>query len=159
MKLLRLLPLFALCTPTFAQPTTQESLHETIAAYATVIQAQENVIIFEYEGSQLVCISDVAADRMRIVSEIVDAEKLPLEQLVICMHANFHSALDARYAVGNGYLYSAFIHPLSPLTTEQIESAIRQVAHLKLTFGTEYSSGELVFPGGADEEEDSTRDI
>ncbi len=139
---------------------TEALLHESIGAYATVIEQQESVIVFEYERSQLVCISDPNADRMRIVSEIVEAEKLPLEQLIVCMHANFHTALDARYAIGNGYVYSCFIHPLSPLTEAQVQSAIRQVAHLKLTFGTEYSSGELVFPGGEDvEDADSSREI
>jgi hypothetical protein len=143
-----------------SQSMSHESLHEVITAYAKVISKQDNVIVFEYESCQLVCISDTAADRMRIVSEIIEAEKLPIEQLVVSMHANFHTALDARYAIGNGYLYSAFIHPLSPLTVAQIQSAVRQVAHLKLTFGTEYSSGELVFPGTEEPEpEDGSTEI
>ncbi len=133
-----------------AEPMTQEALHESIAAYAEIIDVQDNVTVFEYDGAQLICISDANADRMRIISEIMDVEKLPVEQLYLSMHANFHSALDARYAIGDNKLYSAFIHPLSPITVEQIESAIRQVATLRMTFGTDYTSGELFFPGTAE---------
>ncbi|MGK0236996.1 MAG: hypothetical protein ACI92G_000453 [Candidatus Pelagisphaera sp.] len=146
------------CQAALGSPMTEEALHESIAAYAEVLDQQRGLIIFEYDGIQLVCISDVNADRMRIVSEVMEAQKLPVEQLVVSMTANFHAALDARYAIGNGLLYSAFIHPLSPLTVEQIQSAIRQVATLKQTFGTEYTSGELFFPGGQETEE-ATPDI
>ncbi len=31
------------------------------------------------------------------------------------MIANFHTALDARYAISDGVIYAAFIHPLSSL--------------------------------------------
>jgi len=38
------------------------------------------------------------------------------------MQANFDSALDARYAIAKGKLWSAFIHPLSELNEEQFFS-------------------------------------
>jgi len=41
--------------------------------------------------------------------------------------------------------FAAFIHPLSPLTAEQVVSAIRQVASARATFGDSYSSGGLFF--------------
>ena len=53
--------------------------------------------------------------------------------------------LDAQYATNEGVLYSAFIHPLSPLTDGEARSAIDQVANLALTFGTTYQSGNLIF--------------
>ena len=61
------------------------------------------------------------------------------------LEANFHSALDGRYAISNGMVYAAYIHPLSPLRPEEVRSALRQVAELGKTFGTTYSSGELLF--------------
>lgn len=63
------------------------------------------------------------------------------------LEANFHSALDARYATSDGVLYAAFIHPLSPLTEAEVRSAVAQVASLVRSFGTTYSSGELVYGG------------
>ncbi len=127
-----------------------EKLLSVIEAYSENVEAHQNVIIFEYNSVPLVCIFDAAADRMRIISEIMDADKLPVEQLYIVMGANYHTALDARYAIGEGKLFSTYIHPLSPLTAEQLESAIRQVSNLSLTFGSEYSSGELLFPGSSE---------
>ena len=59
--------------------------------------------------------------------------------------ANYHSSLDARYAVSQGIVYSAFLHPLSTLADDQLASALRQVAALATTFGSTYSSGELMF--------------
>ena len=52
-------------------------------------------------------------------------------------------------AISEGMLYSAYIHPLSPLTDDEVLSAIAQVAKANITFGTEYSSGALVFGGTA----------
>ncbi|MEE8126039.1 MAG: hypothetical protein V3T42_09525, partial [Nitrospirales bacterium] len=54
---------------------------------------------------------------------------------------------DARYAVSQGILYSAFIHPLSTLDEGMLKSAMDQVANLALSFGSEYTSGSLVFGG------------
>jgi len=132
---------------------TPERLIETIEGYATVLRRAGNVVEFEYENIALLCVFDERADRMRIVSEILEAEQIPVEQLRQAMRANFHSALDARYAIGGEKLYTAFVHPLSPLTPLQVESAIRQVATLNATFGTTYSSGELFYRGGYEEED------
>ena len=63
------------------------------------------------------------------------------------MAANFHTALDGRYATSEGVLYAAFIHPLSPLTEEELASALRQVAALARNFGTTYSSDALLYGG------------
>ena len=61
--------------------------------------------------------------------------------------ANFHTALDTRYAIADGVIYSAFIYPLGSLTEEDLRSAIKQVTKARNTFGTEYSSGGIYFPG------------
>ena len=68
------------------------------------------------------------------------------------MEANFHSALDARYAISDGILWAAFIHPLQELTKDQVISAISQVYSTVQTFGTYYSSGELSFPTQGEED-------
>ena len=61
------------------------------------------------------------------------------------LDANFHSALDARYAVSEGIVYALFLHPISSLTPQQIVSALDQVVSLVTTFGTSFSSGQLQF--------------
>ena len=48
----------------------------------------------------------------------------------------------------NGRLWSAFIHPLSPLEREQFISGVGQVVNLALTYGSLYSGGGMAFGGG-----------
>ena len=83
------------------------------------------------------------------VAEDTRESKLTPEQVSRILEANFHTALDARYATSKGYLYAAFIHPLSLLTEREIRSAVVQVANLARAFGTTYSSGGLVYGGGS----------
>ena len=50
---------------------------------------------------------------------IVKVDKLDPEVYLRLMQANFDSALDARYAVVRGVLWSAFLHPLGSLNDSQ----------------------------------------
>lgn len=129
---------------------TPEKLHQAIDGYSDKAQVQGNVIVFEYQQMTLYCVWDANADRMRILSPIANRSDVTDEMMEAAMQANYHSVLDARYAVGDGVLYSAFIHPLSTITKAELESAIRQVATAAATFGGSYSSGELVFPGNSE---------
>ncbi len=128
-------------------PMTQEHLHEILMGLDDKADLDGNVVQFEYYDGPMICISDPGHDRMRIISPIARVQDLEGEQLMACLAANFHTALDARYALSGEILYSAFIHPLSPLTDDQVQSAVRQVAMARNTFGSTYSSGDLVFPG------------
>ena len=86
-----------------------------------------------------------------ILAQFVDihgaakTKAVPAEHLEMMLIANFHTALDARYALSNGIIYAVFLHPMSTLTHDQLESAIRQVAALARNFGSSYSSDELIF--------------
>ena len=130
-------------------PMTQERLHDLILEVGADVLISANVVRFSYDGANLLCISDAAADRMRIISPIVELSETDSEQLLLALAANFHSVLDARYALSDGVIYAAYIHPLGPLSDEEVISAIRQVARARNTFGDEYSSGELFFGGGS----------
>ena len=128
-----------------------ESLLKVISDYSNNVKTNGNVIAFDYESVTLYCIWDANADRMRMISPIANRTDLTNKMLEAAMKANYHTALDARYAIGDDVLYSAFIHPLSSITKAEIESAIRQVATAAITFGSSYSSGELVFPGSSEQ--------
>ena len=103
---------------------------------------------FIYAGVQMACMTDSEFGRMRIVAPIVEASALRPEIMYAMLDANYHSALDVRYAISDGMVMAAFIHPLVPLDEEQVLSAVRQVASAVQTFGGSYSSGELVFGPG-----------
>lgn len=104
---------------------------------------------FVFKDRFMMAVTDANANRMRIISPIAEVEKLDEELLKKSLLANFHSVLDAKYAISDDLLWSVFIHPLKELTTEQLEDAIYQVYNANVTFGSSFSSTNLIFPGNA----------
>jgi len=111
---------------------------------------------------KLLVITDERANRMRIMMPIQQFDPGNDEDLktaLIAMHANYDRALDARYAISEGILWSAFIHPLRSLTEEDLANALDQVQALRKNTGTTYSSGALIFgpaiKAAPDKEEDA----
>ncbi len=136
----------------------QARLHSLLQEHAENVNVNGNLVRLTYGRVDMLCISDQTADRMRIIAPIALVQDVEPQMLLAAMAANFHSVLDARYAIGDGTVYAAFIHPLSPMTDSQVLSALRQVASANRTFGTDYSSGELLFPGGSAVPERKTPD-
>ena len=131
----------------------QTQLENVLRNYADSHTGGNGMLQFSYDGVDLLCISDVRANRMRIVVPIYDYNAVTAEQKDLMMLANFHTALDARYAVSNGILYAVFLHELSSLSEMQIRSGVRQTATLAKTFGTSFNSGALTFGGNNEEQE------
>lgn len=88
------------------------------------------------------------ANRMRVMVRVRSAENLTKEELIRISQANLDAALDARYAIGRGVLWAAFVHPLSTLHPAQFIEAIGSTVNLAATYGTAYSSGQLLYGGG-----------
>lgn len=109
------------------------------------VEVDGPMVRFVRHQTPVVLIHDVAADRMRLVSPIIAVSDVSEAELVMAMQANFHNALDARYAISNDLVWSAFIHPLSSLDEDLFRSAIDQVVVARNTFGEEYTSGTLAF--------------
>lgn len=103
---------------------------------------------FSVAERQLLVITDETANRMRIISGVAEVKDIDAEGMTRMMQANFDSALDARYAVAKGVLWSAFLHPLSTLDERDFVSGVAQVVNLAATYGSTYSSGALTFGGG-----------
>ena len=125
---------------------TPERMVEIIQQWGEPVQ-QGNVVDFQYKNVPITMIYDIPADRMRLISPVKRQEDLTVEQMVAALSANFHSVIDVRYCLNNGVLWSAFIHPLSDLSALLLASAIQQVTLSNITFGKEYSGGELRFDG------------
>ncbi len=126
---------------------TQEELEQLVSKdiNVTVLEEEKGYVLFKYLGVKMALLSDEAHDRMRIISPITKYSNLAPNIKDALMNANFHSALDARYAVTEDTLYSCFIHPLSTLAKEDLNSALKQVCNLASSFGKTYSSGQLEF--------------
>ncbi len=113
---------------------------------AKVIQDQMGNWEFEIDTTRFICLTDEHYNRMRIISPITESMNITQDQLLKCMEANFHTALDVKYAISNGILWAAFIHPLKELTQKQVIDAVGQVYSACKTFGSTYTSGDLFFP-------------
>ena len=131
-----------------ANVMTAERLGELILAVDENAVLEGNSWYLAIEGLDTSVVYDVAADRMRIIIPIVQADEVDAETLTRLMQANFDTALDARYAIGNGMLWGTFIHPLSTLSDEEFLVGLAQTANVVLSFGSSYSSGLFMFGGG-----------
>ncbi len=136
-----------------AQGMTSEKLLHIIQAEADTVSVQGNSIRFLFNDTMLVCIYDEGANRMRIISPIVEREKLGEEELLNALVANFHSVLDVKYALSDEVIWSVYAHPLKELSEAQVIDAIQQVYAAAITFGKSYSSTNLVFPGNTEKKE------
>jgi len=132
-----------------AQEMNPEKLLEIITKVSDTVQNNGNSMRFMYKDHFLMCVHDQKANRMRIISPIIEREKIGEEELLNALVANFHSALDVKYALSDEIIWSVFIHPLKELAEHQIEDAINQVYLAAATFGGSYSSTHLVFPGNS----------
>lgn len=103
---------------------------------------------FAVEERPVSVITDIRADRMRIISPIRQISGIGPGELFRMMQANFDSALDARYGIAQEILWSTYIHPLGALTTNEFLSGLGQTVNLTTTYGTTYNSGALTFGGG-----------
>ncbi|MEW7277556.1 hypothetical protein ABW636_03065 [Aquimarina sp. 2201CG1-2-11] len=110
---------------------------------------------FIYKETLMLCITDETNNRMRIITPVVETTQLDKDLLLDSMTANFHSALDVKYAISNGVLWSVYIHPLKELSNQQVEDAISQVHLAAKNFGTTFSSTPLLFGTGNKTEEPS----
>lgn len=137
----------------FAQEMTPERLKDIIEQAADTLQVNGNSLQFMYKERLLVCIYDANANRMRIISPIVERKEVGEEELLNALVANFHSALDVKYALSDEIIWSVYVHPLRELRDHQLIDAIDQVYLAAMTFGTTYSSTHLVFPGNSKKEE------
>ncbi len=146
MKQLLLILTFLLSTISNAQMDNYK-MQEIIKKNADTVAGVTGNWKFIYKQIPMLCVTDEANNRMRIISPITESEKLDKDLLLDSMTANFHSALDVKYAISNGILWSAYIHPLRELTEEQLTNAMSQVYYAAKNFGTTFSSTELIFGG------------
>ena len=109
------------------------------------VQGQEGGWNIVYHDIPMAVITSPPHDRMRIVSPIPNSKANQPSEMITLLKANFDRALDARYALYEGRLWSVYLHPLSSLTETELGSALNQVANLVKTYGDTYSSSHLLF--------------
>jgi hypothetical protein len=123
---------------------TLENIFTTIS---DTIQGKSGRWQFMIKDVMFVCLTDTANNRMRIISPITETNQLDEDTKTLLLLANFHTALDVKYAISDDVLWSVFIHPLKELTKDQVGDAVSQVYFANITFGTSFTSTNLMFPG------------
>jgi hypothetical protein len=131
-----------------AEPMTLARLEAILRAVDPELESNGAMFRLKVGGVQAIIVTDARADRMRILVPVRPAEGLGEADLQRMMQANFDSALDARYAIARGTLWSAFIHPLSPLGRDEFLAGLGQTVNLATSYGGLYASGGLIFQGG-----------
>ena len=130
-----------------AQDMTNNQIENVLTKVTDSVHGYPGYWEILYKERQLLCVTDEAHNRMRIISPIIETEALDKELLLDVLTANFHAALDVKYAVSQGFLWSVYIHPLKELEDSQLESAVNQVVNAADNFGTSFSSTEMIFGG------------
>ena len=136
-----------------AQKMNNNSMDKIIRKAASSVDGDAGAWQFLYQDRMMVCITDEGHNRMRIISPIIEEKELTEKQMRNCLVANFHTALDVKYAISDDILWAVFIHPLKELSESQMTDAIHQVYFATVTFGSSYSSTDLYFPGAREDEE------
>ncbi len=116
---------------------------------APQLEAVGNTWRFVAFGRGVLVLSDPVAGRMRMMTPVLDAQGQPVDLHPAVMgrllNANFDTALDARYAIHAGQLWSVYLHPLPTLTRTDFDSGVVQILTLAQTYGTTYSSSGVRF--------------
>ena len=145
-KLIWILLLFLTCGEVTSQSMNNKNLYRILAHQVDSLQGELGNWRFQFEKLPMLCVSDESNNRMRIMTPIVDAEDLSIEEYQKCLEANFHTALDVKYALSDEVMWAVFMHPLKELTKDQVIDALYQVFNATATFGTTYTSTHLIFP-------------
>ena len=134
-----------------AQEMDNKQMEKILKTESGIVEGENGAWQALYKNHLLIILTDETNNRMRIFTPIVEESKLDEGELEKLLIANFHSALDAKYALYESYVVAVFTHPLKELTVAQLKDAMLQVATLSETFRTTYSSTELIFGGGQQE--------
>ncbi len=122
-----------------------QRMQTVIESLSDRIEGELGYWSFDFESREVVVITDENADRMRIMTPVLETNELAAEDARTLLAANFDRALDARYALARGYVWSVYIHPLGPLTEAQFIDGVSQVVTLAENYGSSYTSTDLVF--------------
>lgn len=123
-------------------------IHEILLSVCDSVKGVKGNWQVIYKRRYLFIITDESHNRMRIITPVVEEKKLKKEDMKTLLEANFHKALDAKYCLYNSFLWSAFMHPLIEMNTVLFKDAMNQVVQLADTYGTSYTSTDLIFGGG-----------
>lgn len=143
---------FCLCLTTLSaqKGMSNKKMAKVLEEAASALEGEAGSWQVFIHNHVLLVVTDEESNRMRIFTPIMEERELEKKQMRNMLIANFHTALDAKYSIYEGFVISIFTHPLKELTKSQLIDALSQVAKLADNFGTTYSSTDLIFGGKQD---------
>ena len=141
-----------------AQRMDNKKMEKIFEKESIYVEGEPGAWMAYFNDHVLLVITDEQNNRMRVFTPIVEEESASISQMSRMLKANFHSALDAKYSVYEGFVVSVFTHPLRELTEAQLLDAMKQVARLAETYGTTYSSSSLIFGGEEEEKKEEKKE-
>lgn len=142
-----------------SQTMSNQELGTIISVVSDNITGNTGRWQFNIKDTVLICLTDSTNNRMRIMSPVMESYKLTEELKTLSLSANFHTALDVKYAISDNVLWSVFTHPLKELSKDQVIDAISQVYYANVNFGSSFASTSLVFPGRQRQEIEKKKSI
>lgn len=129
-------------------PMTPNRLNTILLELDPDAETRPGAARFQLDDVPVTIIYDPFANRMRALVPIASTENMTDGQMLRLLQANFDTALDARYAIADGRVWSVFIHPLAQLDRRQLISGVAQTVALAQTYGTTFSSSQMLFGSG-----------
>jgi len=123
-----------------------KKLEKILKAFIGHIDGSPGHWNFTIDEVRIICLTDELHNRMRFIAPIEEVKNMNEDNLLKCLEANFHTALDIKYAISDDVLWAAFLHPLKELTSFQVKDALQQIYAAVATYGASYSSSNLYFP-------------
>jgi len=129
-----------------AQDMTDDDIENIIYVVADSLRGDSGNWHFMISNRVFICITDQNNNRLRLMSRIIKQKKIARKDMMKMLQANFHTALDVKYAIFDDVLWAVFMHPLKELSKDEVLSAINQVYSAAETYGTTFSSLEPILP-------------
>lgn len=142
-----------LCFQGYSQDMDLRTMSRIINKESPQVEGEIGTWQAVYGQRVIYIITDVNANRMRIMTPVIELSKVKKKEYLTLLEANFDRALDAKYCIFEDYLMTVYTHPLKELTEPQFIDAMRQVVTLAYNYGTSYTSTDMIFGGEAAEED------
>lgn len=118
------------------------TLLEEVAQEVSGAQGEWSAV---YRRTRVLVYAIESHGRMRIMAPIASAADLDRSDLRVLLEANYGRALDAKFAIADGIVWSLFNRPLRSLDRVTFLDGLEQVVTLKRNFGSSYRSTDLTF--------------
>lgn len=127
-------------------PTTGATeVGDFLREIAVDVSGEDGQWTARYRGARILVFAVEEHGRMRIMAPITSTDSIGESEMRFMLDANYARALDAKFAIQDGVVWSLFNRPLVGLDRETFVDGADQVVTLRKNYGTSYRSTDLTF--------------